>query len=180
MVGGTTKYTRPENAIYRFMDDVGDGSGVVNFAEDFEGTTEHVLFTATRSTLIEQLIVTLITDMGMGLGLRAQDYGNIPDGLPNGWELEVVNAGGTVILDLTDGIPIKTNADLGRVCFPDLERINWGSPPIDQEALFARWLFRASGQGLLLEEGDQLRISLHDNFVILIQHYFNVQGYRVW
>jgi hypothetical protein len=180
MTGGSTKYTRPENAIYQFMDTVGDGSGEVNLIGDFFGTTEHVLYTAERSTLIEQLIVTLVTDMGTGTGLRPQDYGNIDGGLPTGWELEVVDDQDVVILDLTAGIPIKTNSDLGRVCFPDIERINWGAPPITQEVLFARWNFRASGQAILLEEGHQLRISLHDTFVVLLQHYFNVQGHQVW
>jgi len=161
----------PGDAIFQFMDTVGDGSGTTNAIGDYT-TPDDFIFEAQGDAYLHRLLISIEDDSGM----TAEEYGNIA-ALTNGWELKAYDQGGTEILDLTAGIVVQSNAHIGRVCF-DVDIKSWGTTPTN-EVLVARWSFDKAGQPLQLAKGEQLRVELADNFAGIIGHYFMVQGYYV-
>lgn len=117
--------------------------------------------------------------------INADDYGAISGSLTNGITVKVVNDSGTII-DLTDGVTIKTSADWARVCYDAVPQ-TWGA---GDEFLSARWTFTKSGEaitlqsdtyggadGLAVDKGNErLEVTLHDDLGGLVEHYFLAQG----
>lgn len=107
-------------------------------------------------------------------GMKAQDYGKIKDGLPNGIRVLLMR-NGSVVEDLTDGLPVRKNAGWGRVCY-DVSVNGWGS---GNDFLVARWTFTQAGVPVVLTEGTRLTFRLQDDFRSLVAHHFMAQGYHL-
>ncbi len=107
--------------------------------------------------------------------MQAEEYGNLGAALTNGITVRLQDSGGTV-LDLTDGLPVKTNAGWGQLCY-DVDLKSWGA---GNELLLVRWTFERAGQPLRLEGEDsgRLEVVLNDDFTGLLAHTFQVQGYQ--
>ena len=107
-------------------------------------------------------------------GSDVEKYGNI-SALTNGIQIRVQDDTGT-LLDLTDGLPIKSNAHWGRFCYDD-DIKDWGS---GNEFVQGRWTFSKAGAPIRLDGNTnrRLEILLDDSFTGLIDHTFNVQG--IW
>ncbi len=86
-----------------------------------------------------------------------------------------MDAGG-VVKDLTDGLPIKSNAAWGRVCY-DIDISTFGT---GDNFVECRWTFAKSGKFLELngQAGEWLEAYLSDDLSGLVSHTFMVQGFR--
>ena len=80
-----------------------------------------------------------------------------------------------ILCDFTDGVPITTNGNLGRICY-DVDIKGWGT---GNEVLLARFTFEKCGYPLILEPGEKLVINLSDDCSGLVDHYFLIQGYEI-
>ena len=161
-----------EELIFRNMDTNGDGTGTKNANGNY-GTPDDFYFQSPYAVELHRMIIPI----GDTAGMTAEEYGNLGAALTNGWELKVKTAADVVKLDLTDGIPIKSNAEVGRVCF-DVDLKDFGTTPTN-EILLARWTFTRCGSPLILDPLDKLVITFSDNLTGLLTHYFMVQGLRL-
>lgn len=157
--------------ITRYLDTVGDGSGDKNMAQDFS-LSEGKFIIAPSSTNLYFIarILVWIKDTG---NFDADKYGNAID-VTNGIEMHKTNPAGNLI-DLTDGFPIKTNADWMAVAFD----FAYNSIGVGDNIASVRWTFAKAGVHLLLhgDASEQLEVTLNDNFAGLTGHRMKVQGY---
>ena len=156
--------------LFRYVDTDGDGTGTKNAVGNYASAAEtfYIAPPATKVFYIHRLIVT-ITDAG------APDSGKYGNNivLTNGILASVTN--NSTEIDLCDGVPVKTNADWGRMCY-DMKPDTFGA---GNDSVTVRWTFSKSGQPLILagDRSDQFTITLNDDFSDLIGHYFMIQGY---
>ena len=106
--------------------------------------------------------------------MEPEEYGNLGAALTNGWSIKVKDADDVVLLDINDGVPVKTNAGIGRMCY-DVDLKAWTNTT--NEVVLARFTFSRAGSELKLNAGEKLVITLNDSFVGLIDHYFQIQGH---
>lgn len=163
----------------RHLDTVGDGSGTKNFNGDYtvaSGSSAEIAFIQPADGVIfriSRLIVTIEDTKGM----KGELYGT-GAALNNGIQVRVQDDSGTVI-DLTDGVKIKTNTAWGHRSF-DIDVKAWGSGAGD-ETLLCRWSFDRAGVPLRLDGSDNERLEVtftNDQFNVLKGHFFIVQGYQ--
>ena len=78
-------------------------------------------------------------------------------------------------VDLTDGVPVKTNAQYGGLCY-DVDVKSWGS---GDELLTARLTFTKFGQYIRLDGAvnGRLVVTVNDDLDGLISHRFLAQGF---
>jgi len=152
---GTTNGTK--NAIGDYSD---TGSGLTIFSIQ---PPDGVVYRCSR-------IMPFIEDAG---SFDSGKYGNSVV-LTNGIEVRVQDDSGTII-DMTDGVPIKTNPHWKRLCY-DVDPSAYGT---GNEAVGVRWTFTKAGQYIRLDgsNNERLEVLLHDAFDDLVGHYFQVQGY---
>lgn len=152
----------------RALDTVGDGSGTKN-ANQATATTFKLKPPAGLSMEVGRIIIQIRDSVAP----NSDNYGNIT-ALTNGIDVKITR-NGSEIRDLTDGLPVKSNADWGRVCYDIRESIfNAGTAFVQ-----ARWTFkRFSDNGLVLNSStdDALEITCNDNLSGLTEHYFTAQG----
>lgn len=164
----------PRLMFSRYADTDGDGSGTKNANGDYSGGEEifYIQPPADESFYVSRLIVS-IEDAS---GFSAAEYGNLAAALSTGVEVRVQDDAGTII-DLTDALPVKTNAGWGALCY-DVDLKTWGQ---GNELLVVRWTFSKSGQFIKLngDDGERLEIVLNDDLDGLVGHRFLLQGYRV-
>ena len=158
---------------FRYLDTDFDGTGTKVANGDYSGAVESfgIQPAATDVFLVERLIVCVEDTTSM----QAQEYGNLGAALTNGVVVyKTVN--GTLDQDLTDGIPIKTNAAWGALCY-DADVKSWGA---GDEMLLVRWTFGKAGLPLYLNGYDleALEVRLNDNLTGLINHTFMAQGVK--
>lgn len=156
--------------LFRLMDTNGDGTGTKNANGNY--STPDIFYiepSSDRLFLINRMIVCIEDAAGM----RAERYGSLSDALTNGIIVRVSDNSG-VKQDLTDGIPVKTNAGWGTLCF-DVDVKTWGA---GDELLLVRWTFQRSGVPIPLNgaKGEKLEIYLQDDFTGIVNHYFFAQG----
>lgn len=154
-----------------YADTNGDGTGTKNAIGDYSSAADIFYIQPPEGTVYRAH--RMLISIEDGAGMQAQEYGNIGAALTNGIQVRVQNDSGT-ISDLTDGIPIKTNAHWGRMCY-DVDVKSWGS---GDELLCVRWTFSKSGAAIVLDgsRNERLEILLNDSFVALISQYFLLQG----
>jgi len=165
--------TGPQRTLLsRFLDTNGDGSGTKNANGDYSSTADifYIQPGAEQVFRISRMLVSIEDTNGMS----ASDYGNITSGLTNGIQVRKQDDSGT-ISDLTDGLPVQSNAAWGSFCY-DVELKAWST---GNELLVVRWTFTKSGQFIRLNgsNNERLEVVLNDNLTGLIGHYFLVQGY---
>jgi len=161
----------PEEAVYRFLDTSGTGAGTKNAASDYTAG-EEFYYTAPKAVDIHRMVI-YISDTA---GATQAEYGNLGSALTNGYNIVVKDAAAATVKDLTDGVPIKTNADLGRYCY-DVRLQSWATSPVN-ESVISRWTFAKAGYPLCLPIGYSLSITFNDNLAGLLEHYFMIQGYE--
>ncbi len=159
---------RPEHRIARLLDTNGDGSGTDNAIDDYDTTPTDFYFEAQEDTLLYRMIISI----GDTAGARAVDYGNINNGLANGWELKIKDVDDTVLSNETGGVAVKNNGTIARNCY-DADIKTWGS---GDELVVARWTFSKDSQAIFLRPGQKLVVHLSDDCTGLLEHYFFVKG----
>lgn len=111
--------------------------------------------------------------------IHVVDFGTFDSGsygngitLTNG--IQIFYRRGGIDLDVTNGLPVKTNVDWGRWCYD----INISSFGIGNEALNARWSLTKYGTpwGIVLEEGDRLGVRLNDDLSGLVEQSIILEG----
>jgi len=160
--------------VYRFLDVVGDGSGVLDLARDHSTTEEFYQVDPPDQGFfaIHQLLIQ-IRSSGMMAGDR---YGDQPE-LTNGITVATIDLNDNIIVDLTDGQPIKSNGDWAGQAY-DATHLEYGagSPSADQ-FLRIRWSFADAGQPIYITQGERFAVKLDDDFSGLIAHSAQVQGF---
>ena len=158
--------------LYRYLDTDGDGGGTKQATGDYSVTPDdfRIVPPSDRIYHIERMIA-FVEDAS---GFRAERYGSLGAALTNGIQVLHLNSDGTTKEDLTDGLPIKTNAEWGRTCY-DAEVKTWGA---GDEVLLVRWTFSKAGLPLVIDGrfGEEFVVRLSDSFVGLVEHTFQVQG----
>jgi hypothetical protein len=159
--------------VHRFLDTNGDGTGTKNAIGDYS-TPDEFFFTPAGADVFqaERLLVTVEDTNGMKSNL----YGVLA-ALTNGIEVKIIDSdGSTVIEDLTDGLPIKTNAHWRRYCY-DADVDAWGGAAPADDHLSVRWTLAKAGVPLILKAGQRISVFLNDNLTGLISHLFGLQGH---
>ena len=155
----------------RMLDTVGDGSGTKDAVGNYSGAATSFKLKPPAGLIAE--VGRVIIQIRDTVAPNSDKYGNNIT-LTNGISVKITRAG-EVIRDLTDGLPIKSNAEWGRMCF-DIKETGFASGTAFVQA---RWTFRRfSEKGLILNSGsdDALEFILNDSFVGLVDHYFTAQG----
>ena len=165
--------------IYQYLATTGKGAttghsnAIANYSTGAGGTSGEAFVIAPTTAQvfrIERMIVH-VRDAG---AFSAVKYGYMT-ALAKGVTVKVVTDTGTVH-DLTNGVPVLSNADWGRQCY-DTTIFNWG---VGDEHLAARWTFSKSGYPLRLSgaAGQRLEVHLQDSCTGLVAHHFYVNGYH--
>lgn len=76
------------------------------------------------------------------------------------------------LIDLLDGVPIRTNADWGARCY-DVQSVSFGS---GDNYVLARWTFALGGIPLRTAPGDRFVFRVNDDLRRLESHWFQLQG----
>lgn len=102
------------------------------------------------------------------------DSGSYGNGivLTNG--IQVFYKRGSITVDVTDGLPIKTNVDWGRWCF-DMRKSDFGQ---GNECLIAKWSLSAYGGrfGIILDPGDRVGVRIRDDLSDLVEQTIIAEG----
>lgn len=156
----------------RYLDANGNGTGNKDFSADYSSAAEIAYIQPGASEVFR--VARMIVGIEDTSGFSAAEYGNLGGGLTNGVTVRKQSDGGTLI-DLTDGLPVKTNASWGMLCY-DVDLKTWG---VGDELLVVRWTFAKAGQYLRLDgsNNERLEVVLNDDFSGLVAHTFMVQGY---
>ncbi len=157
--------------LFQYLDDVGDGSGVINLVGDHSGgATTFKIAPGPGEVFRLSRMIGYVEDGGsFDSGL----YGNGIT-LTNGIQIEHDHVDGTV--DMLAGLPILTTGGWAAQCHDVTPPNNFGS---GNEFISIRWTFNKTGQYTRLDGdlGQELRMILHDDFSNLEAHRFQVQGY---
>lgn len=163
-----------EDNFYRYLSTDGATTGTKNAVGDYSGVgvgPTDFYITAENPMFVHRMILQIEDTKGM----TPTEYGNTGSPLANGWEIKVKDADDVVLIDITDGVPIKDNAGVGRLGF-NVELHSWTSNAVNGVFL-ARFTFSRAGSTIDLRTGDKLVITLSDDMTGLVSHYFNVQGH---
>jgi hypothetical protein len=115
----------------------------------------------------------LVAHIQDGTGFVGEEYGSLGAALTVGITVKIIDALGATSVDLTDGDPIKTNADWGKFCSnPELVLFGAGDDFIN-----ARWAFSETGTQVRLLEGEKLVVTCNDDMSALAAHTFVAAGY---
>ena len=157
--------------IFRYLDQNGNGTGPKNGNLNHAGSIQGYRLQPGPGEImrIERMLVS-IEDAS---GFSTVKYGNLAE-LTNGIVVQT-SRDDVQTLDLTDGEPIKTNADWSAKCY-DADVKSWG---VGNEMLPVRWTFAKSGTVLRLvgDDLDSFDVLLNDDFSGLVKHQFFVNGY---
>lgn len=160
----------PYHPFFKFLDTVGDGTGTKIAIGDYSGGMDFKFVhpaAAVNDTEVHRLMIH-IEDTSP---FSANQYGGLSE-LTNGIQLLQCDENGATFRDLTDGLPIKSNAHWGRFCF-DFSLDAFGS---GGDFVQARWTFKNAGRPLFLKPGWSFIARITDNLTGLIDHTFNLQG----
>lgn len=107
-------------------------------------------------------------------GMRAEHYGTLGEALTNGIIVESLTSDDVLDVDMTDGHPIKTNANWSAVCGPDhVALFEWGA---GDELLGAVWHFSDSGRPFVVPATEHFTVRVQDDLTGLVSHQFMIQG----
>ncbi len=154
------------------LDTNGDSSGIDdaigNYSDAGDGLTE---FKRNRNgdTLEIHRLIIHYTDAKIDAGF----YGDAIT-LTNGIKVQIRDTDDNTIFDLTNGLPIKTNANWGRVAYDTLIS-NFGSGAGD-DGFSVRWTFSRAGTPIYLKNNLYFAVVLNDDFTGLVTQSFTIQG----
>lgn len=160
------------HGIFRYLDDVGDGSGVINANGDYSASQGifRIAPAAGQIFRISRMIV-MVEDTS---GFTPVEYGNTASALTNGIQVRCHN-GVSTVCDFTNSHPIKFNGDWAGRCY-DADLKTWGS---SNEMLVVRWTFTKGGQFVRIDgdANEEFQVVLDDDLSGLINHTFYINGY---
>ena len=175
---GSSGYGPVPTPLYRYLDTVGDGTGTKNAIGNYSAS-EEIFFIQPPANQIFRIVRMIILIGGKASQVKTDHYGSL-SALTNGVVVRVQNNG--TVIDLTDGIPIKTNSAWGGLCY-DSEIYSSTSNTDTYNRV--RWTFERAGYPIRLDGSlnQRLEVVLNDDFThaggtdALTSHYFMVQGY---
>lgn len=141
----------------------GTASGSTNFFISCPANTE---------LLIHRAIICIYDTKGM----EDEEYGDLGASLSAGLELKVLSSDGTVLADLTGGVPIRSNLGWQQVCY-DVEISNFTNTT--NAAIKARWTFSKGGNPIYLQPGQRINCAVKDNLSGLIRQSIMLQGHKL-
>lgn len=155
-------------SIFKYME-LPDGSNNINV--DASATAQYAFIKPEIGETYK--LHRVIISIGDTAGMLADEYGNLGAALTNGISLKRYRDG-VEKQDYMDGVPIKTNAAWGALCY-DVDLKTWGAGP---ELLVVRWTFSKSGSPITLKgrKLDELRLEVNDDLSGLTDHRFMIQG----
>lgn len=146
--------------------------GTTSGTKDMSTTADDYYIIDTTQTLYITRLIVWYSDGGGG---TVAEYGNLNSALTNGIIIQHLdNDGTTVVNDLTDGVPIKTNGAWARLCY-DYNFYNHGS---GDDIFGVRWTFDKAGDAVILQPGERLNFKVQDSLANLTEHYALVQGHN--
>ncbi len=158
----------------RRLDENGDGTGNSDALGNYSIGSPGIFFVQPPSNEI-YVINKLIFNIGGSEVKKANDYGDIGGGLPNGILVEVY-AGNTLVGNFTPDEPISNNATLFRITS------QYVVTPFTDGLDYLKAVYSiAEDTTPMLLQGDlnmSLRVTCQDNLSSLISHTFSVLGYR--
>jgi len=172
-------YPSGRQYLSRLLDSNGDGTGTKNIILDYRdpadgiGETDYFIQPPAGEIF---LITRLLVHIRDGGSFDAEKYGNgvtLTTGI-----VITLKRGAAVEVDLTDGVPIKSNAQWAQLCY-DVAISTYGA---GDEYLHARWSFFKGGvPGLYLhgDDEDKFVVTVNDKLDTLDEHSFTVQGHNV-
>lgn len=158
----------------RYADTVGDGSGTKNVALLDGSSTPVILRVAPGVNEIFKIPRMIISLEDFG-NLDSGGYGN-GSALDNGFEVMLKRFAGepeeVVLWDVTDGIPIKTNAAWKTLCFDE----NLSTYGQGNQLVAWRYTFMRDGDPVIISGAnkEELQIIINDDMDFLINHYFRI------
>lgn len=176
---GSSGYGPVPTPLYRYLDTSGDGSGTKNAIGNYSSTAD-IFYIQPAAGQVFRIVRMIILIGGKASSVKTDTYGSL-SALTNGVTVRVQNDGGTVI-NLTDGIPVKTNAGWGGLCF---DSVIYSSTSNTDTFNRVRWTFERAGYPIRLDgsSNERLEVLLNDDFTggggadALTSHYFMAQGY---
>lgn len=159
----------PQEQIYQLLSTNGDGTGDVQAIGDYSAEMVEFFVTNPSRSLHISTMTIAVRDVGL---FTQEGYGSLT-ALPNGIRVNVKDDKSDVILDMTGGMPIRSNAAWALMTFE--------ASPLPQgpgDGFFGvRWAFgRESGSDIILLPGHRLSVELNDDFTGLISHAFFIHG----
>lgn len=160
--------------IFGYLDTNGDKTGTNNAVGDYSGTPGVFFIQPPPGAVwtIERLIVSIHGMCGQA------GYGG-EDTLANGITMKTTDSEGEMILNLTNGVPIKDEMAWGQLCY-DVSYQGWERIPGQGQSgltwVFARWTFGKSGLPIVLKDQQRLVVTLNDDLEHLTEHRFQAQG----
>jgi len=146
-----------------------DANGNTGFNQNYSTVATKAVIKTNGSAMHIARLLIFIADSG---SVDAGKYGNNIT-LTNGIVIKHEKEDGTLINDITDGQPIKTNADYAKFGF-QVSDVSFGS---GLNYVHAVLTFEKNGTAIRLRHGEQLAIYLNDNFTALTEHTFRVGAY---
>lgn len=159
--------------IFGYLDTNGDKTGTNNAIGDYSATPEEFFIQPPQGAVwaIERIIISIHGQCG------SSGYGS-EDPLVNGITMKTTDSSGEMLLNLTNGVPIKDEMAWGALCY-DVhlsETRDLPAEPFAPRWVFARWTFGKSGLPIVLRDQERLVVTLSDDMEHLTEHRFQAQG----
>lgn len=146
---------RAQVPLFRYLDTVGDGSGTKNATGDYSVTPERFLIAPALDEifLLDHLLIVLEVEAT----IDNSSFGRFVDPLTNGIYLRVRDKDDAIVIDLTDGVPLKTTFDFGKYAL-DAVLHSFGEA---NDMWVVKWDLLDSGQPLILDGREKYGFSLN-------------------
>jgi hypothetical protein len=155
--------------VTRYLDTNGDGTGQKNAIDNYSSGEIFYIQPAPGEVFYIARMIVVIRDATVD----AADYGALSE-LTNGVVMRVSDDNG-VLDNLTDDVPITTNAGWAAICY-DVTRAAWGT---GDEFIKGRMSFFKDGPYVPLNgnRNERLEIVLSDDLTGLVSHTFMARGF---
>ena len=172
-------YGEVPTPLYRHLDTNGDGTGDKSAIGDYS-STPGIYYIQPGPNEIFRISRMMVLLSGKATSMKTDTYGSVP-ALTNGVVVRVQNDSGTII-ELTDGVPLKTNGCWGRVAF---DSVLYDSTSDSDSYLRVRWTFEKGGYPIRLDgsKNERLEVYLSDDMTdggstdAMQKQYFFAHGY---
>lgn len=153
---------RINKPVFRYLDTVGDGSGLKNAVQDYSSTPGRFLIKPAENEIY--LLHHLIINLEVVATIDNSGFGRFTAPLTNGISVRLRDKDDNIIVDLTDGVPMQTTFDIGKYA-TDAVIHNFGEA---NDLWVVKWDLTDSGQPLIVdgrpEYGHSLNVELADDF----------------
>lgn len=155
---GVSTWRRPDDMILKYLRV--DGTGSVEMAVDGSATPVNFDLICPGPCRLH-LMTIFIQDQG----IKADEFGGLGSALTNGLLIEVRDDKDNLLLDPTDGTPIKANAAFSSLTGSDL--VFQDAAGMSQDLFTALWIINATGAGLWMDKNWLIRFVVRDDLTSL-------------